>query len=315
MQNDRRKLIITADDFGAALNINEGIRKAAENGSITAISALTNFTESIVDLKELSIKYPGIGIGVHLNIEAGKPVLDPSKIPSLINEEGYFYSLDSILTMISSVSLNEVRLELRAQVNILVENGIRVDHLSDHCGIISLYTPFTQIMKELAVEYDIPVRSPILASMEFPKLFRTSVMKKKGRDLVCKTFVKNPVKAIGLVKYCSKKEMRRKQQELKKVGIPHTDFLFECFWGSPSMEYLSFILNNLPAGTSEVIVHLGTETRKGLMPSGIDIEYFDKREIELEVITDPSIKGLIERENIQLIGFSDLKGSPKTGFN
>ena len=60
-----RLLILTADDFGASTNINEGIRFAAEKKAITGISALTNFPESLAELKEISEKHPDIGIGVH----------------------------------------------------------------------------------------------------------------------------------------------------------------------------------------------------------------------------------------------------------
>ena len=42
-----RYLIITADDFGASRNINEGIKIAADEKAITTISALTNFKESL----------------------------------------------------------------------------------------------------------------------------------------------------------------------------------------------------------------------------------------------------------------------------
>ena len=45
-----KKLIISADDFGASLNINEGIQIAADLDAITNISALTNFVGAIDQL-------------------------------------------------------------------------------------------------------------------------------------------------------------------------------------------------------------------------------------------------------------------------
>ena len=49
-----RFLIITADDFGASKNINEGIRFAMENKAVTSIAVLSNFTESLPELKDRS---------------------------------------------------------------------------------------------------------------------------------------------------------------------------------------------------------------------------------------------------------------------
>lgn len=45
-----RILIITADDFGASKNINDGIKIAADKKAITAISVMSNFTESLPEL-------------------------------------------------------------------------------------------------------------------------------------------------------------------------------------------------------------------------------------------------------------------------
>ena len=304
-----RKLIITADDFGAAKNINEGTILAAGKGAITEISALSNFKDCLPELKMVSDSFPDIGIGVHLNIEAGKPVLAPEVVPSLVDNEGYFYTLDNILEHIPDMALDELRMELKAQVSLLVDNGIPVDHLSDHCGIISLYTPFSDVMIELALQYDIPVRSPVLASSEFPRNYKKSTMKKNAVRMLCKLAIKSPPKAISLLKYCSKKEMARKHEYLKEVGIRHTDYLIECFWGEPSFDYFKQIVETLPDGTTELIVHLGTDTRLEPFPRGIDIEYFDSREIELDVVTSQDARNLLQSENIRLIGFSDLKGA------
>lgn len=82
-----RFLIITVDDFGASKNINEGIEIAADKRAITTISALTNFSESLLELKQISEEHPDIGIGVHLNIITGKPVLEAEQVPSLVTHK------------------------------------------------------------------------------------------------------------------------------------------------------------------------------------------------------------------------------------
>jgi len=117
-----------------------------------------------------------------------------------------------------------------------------------------------------------------------------------------------PTSAHGILDAsCSKKEMASKHIYLKECGVRHTDYLIECFWGDPSLEYFKKIIQTLPPGTTELIVHLGTDTRVEPYPRGIDIDYFDFREIELDVITSPEVSELLRKENISLIGFPDLK--------
>ncbi len=45
--DQERILIITADDFGASENINDGIKITADKKAIMAISVLSKFTESL----------------------------------------------------------------------------------------------------------------------------------------------------------------------------------------------------------------------------------------------------------------------------
>jgi predicted glycoside hydrolase/deacetylase ChbG (UPF0249 family) len=139
-------VIFTADDFGAARNINEGIELAADNGSLTAISALMNFRESWEDLKAIAAAHPVIGIGVHLNLTTGKPLSDPGSIPSLLDSKGNFFPVEEFFSRIRQIDPEEAALELDAQIRALQDVGIRVDHLSDHNGVLSIYPLFSTFL-------------------------------------------------------------------------------------------------------------------------------------------------------------------------
>ena len=169
--DQERILIITADDFGASRNINEGIKIAADKKAITAISVMSNFTESLPELKEISENHPDIGIGIHLNIVTGRPILDAEQIPSLVNPGGSFYKINELLPRIKSISIDDLRKELRAQILAVAKYDIKIDHLSYQFGILSIYTPFFEIVTELAREFSVPVRTPLLASVKYPETF------------------------------------------------------------------------------------------------------------------------------------------------
>jgi predicted glycoside hydrolase/deacetylase ChbG (UPF0249 family) len=301
-----RLLIITADDFGASKNIDEGIEIAADKQAITTISALTNFTQALSDLKRIARNHPEIGIGVHLNITTGKPYLSPSEVPTLVKPNGNFYTLEELLPVINKISADDLRKELRAQIGALLISGIIVDHLSDQNGVLSFYGPFFDIMVELAVEFNVPVRSPQVAGVKYPDLFPNSKMNAYGRQLARRLALKEPLKAISLVKYSRISEVSKKVKKLDNHGIPHPDLLIEYFWGDPSITNLNYILEHLPQGTSELILHLGSETRLENYPSGLDRDYFKNRENELKTITSDYLKEYFTYLNIKTIGYSAL---------
>ena len=148
-----RRLIITADDYGVCEEINSGIRTAARLGSISSISTFTNFAGSLGGLKALSGECPGIGIGVHLNLNTGRPVSEAGRIPSLLDKEGFFYGIKEFILHLPEISEDEVYTEIRAQIEELTSVGIRLEHLSDHYGVLSFHPPFFELRNRLALEY------------------------------------------------------------------------------------------------------------------------------------------------------------------
>ena len=307
----KRFLIVTADDFGASENINEGIVIAAEKQLITTISALTNFKESLPLLKNISKNHPDIGIGSHLNITTGKPVLSVQEVPSLVNDKGNFYTVDELLPKLASIAMVDLKKELRAQIMALVNTDIQVDHLSDQNGILSFYGPFFDIVTELALEFNVPVRTPEIASIKYPDLFPNSCMKENGRKKAMKLAIQNPLKAFHLLKYARIQEIEKKVQILEGLGIPHPDLLIEYFWGNPTTANLNHILEHLPEGTSELVLHLGTDTRQENYPSGLDQEYFKNREKELATITNTNLNKYCNTLNIRTIGYDTLLKSTR----
>ena len=299
-------LIITADDYGASENINEGIRLAVENDAITTISVLSNFTKCLPNLKRLSQNNPAIGIGVHLNIITGKPCLEPGKVSSLVRDDGRFYSMSALLDHIYSISVDELKQELRAQILALEKYDIRIDHLSNQCGILSLYDPFFDIIIELAREFEVPIRSPMVASVKYPEVFFNSHMKKRMRRMAFQLALKAPFKAINLMKYCRIHEMEKKIQKLDKQKIIHPDIVIDSFWGEPSASNILYILKHLPNGISELVVHFGNYTREDHYPNGLDVDYFRNRECELLTATSGYLKEYFKYKHIKIIGYSEI---------
>ncbi|MCH9650632.1 MAG: ChbG/HpnK family deacetylase [Deltaproteobacteria bacterium] len=95
-------------------------------------------------------------------------------------------------------------------------------------------------------------------------------------------------------------EMR---QALERAGVPTTDSFENSFYGpGATLENLLALLDNLPAGVTEVMCHparVDDELRGG---SG----YSEERERELEVLTHPQVRSQVAALGIPSIHFGDL---------
>ena len=132
-------------------------------------------------------------------ISAREPILEAEQVPSLVTANGSFYTIEALLPKIKSISVDDLRKELRAQILALAAYDIRLDHLSDQFGILSLYSPFFDIIIELAIEFNVPVRSPIIASVKYPDIYSNTKMKKRRNQLTGRLVFTAPFKAISLL--------------------------------------------------------------------------------------------------------------------
>src|SRR6056297_85732 len=92
-----RRLIVTADDFGAAACIDNAIRSAIRIGHVSAVSALTNYRRASGALVALREEFPGIDIGVHLNITSGPPLTDSTALGAVLSDTGEFPGLSVLM--------------------------------------------------------------------------------------------------------------------------------------------------------------------------------------------------------------------------
>src|SRR5271170_3251034 len=84
-----KKLIVTADDFGLALSVNEAVEEGHCRGILTAASLMVT-GEAAADAVARARRLPRLGVGLHLVLVDGTPVLPPEQIPELVGPDGKF---------------------------------------------------------------------------------------------------------------------------------------------------------------------------------------------------------------------------------
>ena len=184
-----KRLIVTADDFGRCLPINEAVEDAHKNGILTGASLMVG-GDAAEDAVARAKALPELAVGLHVTLVDGKPVLPPERIPNLLNEEGRFRSdvakLGTRIFFDRGVQL-QVRAEMRAQFELYRDFGLPLDHVDSHHHY-HLHPTVYAVMLDLAVEFGAPaVRIPYEPGLGFFNRRATSRMRAKAARAGLKT--------------------------------------------------------------------------------------------------------------------------------
>lgn len=129
-----RQLIVTADDFGAALAVNEAVERAHVEGILTAASLMVA-GEAAGDAVERARRLPGLGVGLHVVLVDGAPVLPPEQVALLVGADGRFYDSmlrTALLIARSATARAQMRAEIAAQFAAFAATGLALDHANAH---------------------------------------------------------------------------------------------------------------------------------------------------------------------------------------
>ncbi|MGE3619701.1 MAG: polysaccharide deacetylase family protein [Acidimicrobiia bacterium] len=152
---DERLLIINCDDLGSSYAANVGIYEALRAGIATSSSLMVPCPWA----RDAAARYRGEDVGVHLTLNSEHDLLRWGPIttaPSLLDGDGGFPR--TVADLWDHADLDEVRRELRAQVERAILWGFDVSHLDSHMGALQLRPEFFDIYLDLAVEFGLPVR-------------------------------------------------------------------------------------------------------------------------------------------------------------
>ena len=153
-----RRLVVNADDLGLTVGVNDGIFDAHDHGILTSASLFAG-APATSDAIRRARSRPSLGVGVHLALVDGTPTLPPSRVPTLVEDDGRFrrsWKPFIVACLRGTVSLAEVELELTAQIERLRDAGIRPTHLDAHKHVHA-YPPVFDIVARLAGRFGTPV--------------------------------------------------------------------------------------------------------------------------------------------------------------
>lgn len=265
-----KRLIINADDYGRSPDISRGIRDAHLRGVVTSTTCMMNIPTTAADITLARKETPRLGMGVHLVLTMGKPILPREKVSTIVDEHGNNRKYDPFIAGMPDLFLDEVKAEWHAQVEYFVQVvGRNPTHLDSHHHSSYFSPALFRAMLELAKEYDCAIRFPFTGDV-MNELAATSKQ------------------VPGLI------------EEFRPRRPDH--FISDFYDEGTTSENLLSILNNLQDGTSEIMCHPGYVDEAFVNES----VYNRQRERELGILTDPSIKETIRANGIELINFASL---------
>lgn len=154
-------LLIRCDDIGMSHSVNLAAKELIDAGLKFSTSVMVPcawFDEAVSILKEAK----NVSIGVHLTLNSEwknyrwGPVAGVSRVPSLVDSLGYFFPSRAKFFE-NNPSVEEVEIELRAQIEKAVKAGLNISYLDYHMGTAVDKPEMRKVVEKLAREFNLGI--------------------------------------------------------------------------------------------------------------------------------------------------------------
>lgn len=285
-----RQLVINADDLGADAARNEGIFEAIEAGVVTSASVLANglaLEDALTRIRALKKK--NVSFGFHLNLSQGMSLGEGHRL--IVGPDGHFpgkMAARELLMQQGNGNLEEeVACEMEAQFLRLRNAGLEIRHMDGHQHVHIFPAVAPQALR-LAERHGIRwVRLP----EETPPL-SAGPLKREDRSLDKEAKMFSGLAAKARVHFDGSRVMKT------------DDFRGLYLKGRLSVELLEEVLENLPCGLTELMVHPG----RAAADAGGPFSYFSTadRWAELKALTDKRFRDALVRHGVGLVSFLEV---------
>jgi chitin disaccharide deacetylase len=281
-----KAIVVTADDFGLSVPVNEAVEQGFTRGILSAASLMVGapaFEDAVTRARML----PGLGIGLHLTLVESRLVLPRERIPGLVGPDGRFHRDPARFGMALFFS-RELRrqafAEIRAQFDRFAATGLPLDHINGHQHF-HMHPTVTDAIVEIAPAFGSPpVRVPV-------EPFLASYAATGARPFQ---------RLVTWLFYATlTRSMRRK---LHKAGLPQNDQVFGINdSGTMVEERILQFLDDQSDGVTELYCHPATQRWRGIDNLPADYQATE----EFAALVSPVIRAKIEGLGLRPMPFRD----------
>jgi len=285
-----KALVVTADDFGLSLPVNEAVEEGHRHGILTAASLMVG-APAWTDAVERARALPGLGVGLHVTLVDGRPVLPPDQVPGLVGPDGRFSNDPARFgtqLFFSPELRRQATAEIKAQFDRFRATGLPLDHVNGHQHF-HMHPVAVNAIAEIAPAFGFPpVRVPV-------EPFRQSYAAMRDR----------PLQRLGswLFYWALTRSMRRK---LAAVGLPLNDQVFGVNDSGAMVEVRMLqYLDQVPDGVTELYCHPATQRWQGIDNLPPDYQAIQ----EFAALVSPVVRAKIEGLRLRPMPFRAAVGS------
>jgi hopanoid biosynthesis associated protein HpnK len=282
MTADAKGLIVTADDFGADLAVNEAVEIAHRRGVLTAASLMVG-APAVADAVARAKALPSLAVGLHLVLVNGRPTLPPAQVSRLVDAEGLFredMAAAGARMFFDPVARRQLAAEVAAQFEAFAATGLTLDHVNSHKHFHFHPTIAGLILRigachglraaRVPLERDAPLRA-IEPHARQPRVAPLNVM------------------ASILRARC------------RRAGVMTPDQVFGLRWsGAMTSARLAGLIERLPPGVTEIYSH--PAVRNDHPGATLGYRYSE----ELAALVSPEVAASVARPDIRRGGFLDF---------
>jgi predicted glycoside hydrolase/deacetylase ChbG (UPF0249 family) len=271
-------VIVNIDDVGMHKDGTEASFRALNFGIVKSGSVMVpcpNFDHVI----KLWKNTPETDLGIHLTLtcEWGEkypwtPVLSKKNVPSLYNTQGIMWP--NVYEILQHANRKEINMELEAQINKILDAGLKPSHLDHHMDFYYHSDLFADVM-ELSRKYSLPMR----------------VWRRKRYRL---PLIKNNLISLRRMGYVFP------DTQMGIYNMPGQNQSIE-FRRAKYYEHL----RSLKPGVHNIKIHIAFNTEE--MQNIMGNHSSSIRQIDYDVWTSDDTKKLAEELNIIFIGFRPLQ--------
>jgi len=266
-----KKLIVTGDDFGASVQINEAIETAHVRGILNTASLMVTGAAAD-DAIARAKRHFDLHVGLHLAVTRASAMLPSQAIASIADVNGYLperLGMAGVRFFFLPVVRRQLEAEVRAQFAAFAATGLKLDHVNVH-NHMHLHPTVLGLILRIGRDYG-------LRAIRLPY--------EPGMSVWLKPWV-----AL----------MRRR---LRKSGVAFNEYLYGMrHSGHMTRKRVLELVNGLPHGISEMHFHPATGAWAGMEAGMANYEYA----AELEALTCDEVTGALNMQGVRLVSFASL---------
>ncbi|MCK0145841.1 polysaccharide deacetylase family protein [Arenibacter sp. F26102] len=268
-------LMIHADDAGLSCSENAATIEVLKKGIVSSYSIMVP-CPWFGDIANFAKQHPHYDCGIHLTLTCEwkhykfGPVLPYSEVPSLVDELGFFHAKREQVKKLAKPE--EVKKELKAQIDRALNAGIKPTHLDSHMYTLGLTKELLEVYRDLGKEYKLPI------------FLSDQLLKDVG----------NP------------DSLQDSDNIVHEVHIGN----FNAMNSSGLGELYTQMLSKLTAGLNVILIHPAFDNMEMKLVC-VDHPNFGSqwRQMDFDFFTNPNTAALLKERNIKPITWRELQGA------